>query len=451
MHAHARHGRRRRRGPRRAALSRAGPSSGTSSSARRRPCQGTCTGAATSRRTSRATRRDRGGARAFGPAADAYQLVATRDERRRARARGAPRDRRAPRARRSASLVNVFDPELVVVGGGFGPRRASCCSSRRGRSSAARRSPPRRSAAVVRAELGTDAGMVGAGARRARSARRLSADAARRLRDADRQPRGRHAARARASCARPTSSSARTRGGRGSCSSGTGSRRGSSAYHEHNEAARTAEVLPRLEAGERVALVSDAGLPGDQRSGRAADRGGARAGVPVTVLPGPSAVETALVASGLVGGALPVPRVPAARGPASSRRVGGARGVAMAGGRLRVAAAAPGVAALARRAFSRAGAAAVCRELTKQFEEVVRGSVGGARASGSPSRRRARSRSCSGRRRRRVEVGDEAARRPWPSSSRPGRRAGGRRPRRASHRRVQERALPRTLCDKSVN
>src|SRR5919201_4959567 len=33
-------------------------------------------------------------------------------------------------------------------------------------------------------------------------------------------------------------------------------------YHEHNEAKRTAELLPRLEAGERIALVSDAGLPG---------------------------------------------------------------------------------------------------------------------------------------------------------------------------------------------
>src|SRR3954452_301358 len=32
-------------------------------------------------------------------------------------------------------------------------------------------------------------------------------------------------------------------------------------YHEHNEAARVAELLPRLQAGERVALVSDAGLP----------------------------------------------------------------------------------------------------------------------------------------------------------------------------------------------
>ena len=70
-------------------------------------------------------------------------------------------------------------------------------------------------------------------------------------------------------------------------------------YHEHNEAERTAQVLPRLEAGERVALTSDAGLPGE-RSGRPADRLGARVGIPVTVLPGPSAVETALVASGLV-------------------------------------------------------------------------------------------------------------------------------------------------------
>ena len=52
--------------------------------------------------------------------------------------------------------------------------------------------------------------------------------------------------------------------------------RGSLSYHEHNEAARTAECSPRLEAGERVALVSDAGLPGDQRPGRAARRGRAR-------------------------------------------------------------------------------------------------------------------------------------------------------------------------------
>src|SRR4051812_15223118 len=72
-------------------------------------------------------------------------------------------------------------------------------------------------------------------------------------------------------------------------------------YHEHNEAARVAELLPRLEAGERIALVSDAGMPGISDPGGRLVRAALDAGVPVTVLPGASAVETALVASGLVG------------------------------------------------------------------------------------------------------------------------------------------------------
>ena len=72
-------------------------------------------------------------------------------------------------------------------------------------------------------------------------------------------------------------------------------------YHRHNEAARTAELLPRLEAGERIALVSDAGLPGVNDPGARLIQAALEAGVPVTVLPGPSAVETALVASGLAG------------------------------------------------------------------------------------------------------------------------------------------------------
>ncbi len=72
-------------------------------------------------------------------------------------------------------------------------------------------------------------------------------------------------------------------------------------YHEHNEAKRTAELLPRLEAGERVALVSDAGLPGISDPGARLLAAALDAGVPVTVLPGASAVATALVASGLVG------------------------------------------------------------------------------------------------------------------------------------------------------
>src|SRR5919204_3119390 len=69
-------------------------------------------------------------------------------------------------------------------------------------------------------------------------------------------------------------------------------------YHEHNEARRTAEVLPRLRAGERVALTSDAGMPGISDPGARLVAAALEAQVPVTVLPGPSAVETALVASG---------------------------------------------------------------------------------------------------------------------------------------------------------
>src|SRR3989454_3715247 len=70
-------------------------------------------------------------------------------------------------------------------------------------------------------------------------------------------------------------------------------------YHEHNEAKRAAELLPRLEAGERVALVSDAGLPGISDPGARLVAAALEAGVAVTVLPGPSAADTALVASGL--------------------------------------------------------------------------------------------------------------------------------------------------------
>src|SRR5437764_3155580 len=73
-------------------------------------------------------------------------------------------------------------------------------------------------------------------------------------------------------------------------------------YHEHNEAARVAELIPRLQAGERIALVSDAGMPGVSDPGTRLVRAALDAGVEVTVLPGPSAVETALVASGFGGG-----------------------------------------------------------------------------------------------------------------------------------------------------
>jgi 16S rRNA (cytidine1402-2'-O)-methyltransferase len=145
-------------------------------------------------------------------------------------------------------------------------------------------------------------------------------------------------------------------------------------YHEHNEAQRVAEVLPRLEAGERIALVSDAGLPGVSDPGARLVAAALDAGVPVTVLPGASAVETALVASGLRAeryqfvGFLPR----------------GERAVRALGEELRawphavIAFESPQRLPRALRALAEVvpdRPAAVCRELTKFYEEVVRGTV----------------------------------------------------------------------------
>ena len=145
-------------------------------------------------------------------------------------------------------------------------------------------------------------------------------------------------------------------------------------YHEHNEAQRTAELLPRLEAGERVALVSDAGLPGISDPGVRLVRAALDAGMDVTVLPGPSAVETALVASGLVAeqyrflGFLPR----------------GEKRLAAVWDELRgwpwpaVAFESPQRLPATLRSLAAADPdrqVAVCRELTKRFEEVVRGTA----------------------------------------------------------------------------
>ena len=145
-------------------------------------------------------------------------------------------------------------------------------------------------------------------------------------------------------------------------------------YHEHNEAKRTAELLPRLEAGERLALVSDAGMPGINDPGARLVRAAVEAGIDVTVLPGPSAVETALVASGLIGGQYQflgyLPR--------------GERALTELGGELArrpwavVAFESPQRLPRSLRVLARVvptRPAAVCRELTKRFEEVARGTV----------------------------------------------------------------------------
>ena len=70
-------------------------------------------------------------------------------------------------------------------------------------------------------------------------------------------------------------------------------------YHEHNEQARSSELVGRMREGAIVALVSDAGMPLVSDPGYVLVRGCVAAGLPVEVLPGPSAAITALVASGL--------------------------------------------------------------------------------------------------------------------------------------------------------
>lgn len=145
-------------------------------------------------------------------------------------------------------------------------------------------------------------------------------------------------------------------------------------YHRHNEARRAREILPRLQAGERVALVSDAGLPGVNDPGARLIAAGIEAGVPVSVLPGPSAVETALVASGLTAERYQflgyVPRGEAARAALwdELERWPGAAVAFESPQRLP-----SSLASLARAMPDRP--VAVCRELTKRFEEVVRGSA----------------------------------------------------------------------------
>jgi 16S rRNA (cytidine1402-2'-O)-methyltransferase len=141
--------------------------------------------------------------------------------------------------------------------------------------------------------------------------------------------------------------------------------------HEHNERARAGELVARMAAGAIVALVSDAGTPLVSDPGFALVRECLLAGVPVEVLPGASAVTTALVASGL----------PAERwlfvGFLPRKRAELARLLSEADGTL-VAFESPRRLAGTLRTLAELDAqrpAAVCRELTKLHEEVLRGSA----------------------------------------------------------------------------
>lgn len=144
-------------------------------------------------------------------------------------------------------------------------------------------------------------------------------------------------------------------------------------YFEGNESARTPVLLEALLAGERVLLVTDAGMPSVSDPGYRLVAAAVEADVTVTAVPGPSAVLTALAVSGL-----PVDRfcfegfLPRKAGERARRLAGLA-----AEERTMVFFEAPhrteaALAALAE-AFGGDRPAAVCRELTKTHEEVVRG------------------------------------------------------------------------------
>jgi 16S rRNA (cytidine1402-2'-O)-methyltransferase len=142
-------------------------------------------------------------------------------------------------------------------------------------------------------------------------------------------------------------------------------------FHEHNEAARAEQLTARIAAGELVALVSDAGTPLVSDPGYALVHACLAAGLPVEVLPGPSSVTTALVASGL----------PSARWRFAGflpRRRAELAALLVDTSETLVAFESPGrlaatLVVLAERDPGRP--VAVCRELTKLHEEVRRGTA----------------------------------------------------------------------------
>lgn len=145
-------------------------------------------------------------------------------------------------------------------------------------------------------------------------------------------------------------------------------------FFEHNELKRLPDLLERLHRGEKIALVSDAGMPAICDPGYRLVRAALDAGLPVEVLPGPSAIETALVASGFTtdtfvfAGYLPRKKGDLRKALA---RIAAEPATCVAfesPHRLRAT-----LAAAADTLGERP--VAVCRELTKRFEEISRGSA----------------------------------------------------------------------------
>ncbi len=146
-------------------------------------------------------------------------------------------------------------------------------------------------------------------------------------------------------------------------------------YHEHNEAKRAGELVAEAAAGARVLVVSDAGMPSVSDPGYRVVRAAIDAGVRVTVLPGPSAVLTALAVSGLASDRFCfegfAPRKPGERARWLAALRDEPRTMVLFESPHRTAETLVAMAEV----FGPDRPAAVCRELTKTYEEVRRGGV----------------------------------------------------------------------------
>jgi 16S rRNA (cytidine1402-2'-O)-methyltransferase len=148
------------------------------------------------------------------------------------------------------------------------------------------------------------------------------------------------------------------------------------AYHEHNEARVTPAAIARLQSGEDVALISDAGTPLVSDPGARLVQAAIEAGVPVVPIPGASAMLAALVASGLDTSRFTffgfLPRKGAERGAAIAALVE----LPHTGILYEAPARVPATLAELAAAGAASRRAVVAREMTKHFEEVRRGTVG---------------------------------------------------------------------------
>ncbi len=146
------------------------------------------------------------------------------------------------------------------------------------------------------------------------------------------------------------------------------------ALHDHNEKERAAELVA-LAASEDLVVLSDAGMPTVSDPGFSLVAEAARQGVTVTAVPGPSAVITALAVSGLPTDRFTfegfLPRKPGERRAALRALAGEPRTMVFFESPARLAASLADMA----EAFGEGRRVAVCRELTKLYEEVRRGTA----------------------------------------------------------------------------